>query len=106
LLAITRKFADDSEYVLGDGATETLRGIFDGSRRGESFGNARFARTIFEQSLNAQALRLADGAGMEHHGPDALKELTAEDFAAAARALGEEPAQAGTASWFRRRRGA
>ena len=32
-----------------------------GAERDESFGNARFARTLFEQSLNAQALRLGEG---------------------------------------------
>ena len=29
------------------------------SRRGPGFGNARFARTVFEQALNSHALRLA-----------------------------------------------
>ena len=33
--------------------------ILDGVERGEGFGNARFSRTLFEQALNAQALRLA-----------------------------------------------
>ena len=32
-----------------------------GAERDESFGNARFARTLFEQALNAQALRLGAG---------------------------------------------
>ena len=39
-------------------------GVAGNSRRAErdsSFGNARFARTLFEQALNAQALRLGDG---------------------------------------------
>ena len=35
--------------------------IFERAERDESFGNARFARTLFEQSLNAQALRLGEG---------------------------------------------
>ena len=38
-----------------------LRGILERAERDESFGNARFARTLFEQSLNAQALRLGQG---------------------------------------------
>src|SRR5919199_3288376 len=63
LLAITERFALDNEYRLADGAQDALRGVFDGARRGEGFGNARFARTIFEQALNAQALRLAGGDG-------------------------------------------
>ena len=44
---------------LDEGATEALRKILDGAKRGERFGNARFSRTLFEQSLNAHALRLA-----------------------------------------------
>src|SRR5215210_2260025 len=56
LLAITGKFAADHEYVLGDGAADVLRSVLDAAVRGEGFGNARFARTLFEQSLNTQAL--------------------------------------------------
>jgi stage V sporulation protein K len=107
LLAITDKFARDNEYELGPGAEDGLRSIFDGARRGEGFGNARYARTIFEQALNAQALRLAgvSGAELEDLAPGDLTTLTAEDLLAAARALGEtgEPA-AGARNPFRRKR--
>ena len=71
LLAITRRFAAESEYVLTEGAEAALRRTFDGAQRGEGFGNARYARTIFEQALNAQALRLAGVTGR------ALSELDA-----------------------------
>jgi stage V sporulation protein K len=104
LLAITRKFAGDHEYVLTEGAERVLAGIFDSTRRGEGFGNARYARTIYEQALNAQALRLAGLAGrqleeLERH---ELLELEPDDVAAAARALGEDvpPPKQG---WLRRR---
>src|SRR5262249_41627678 len=56
LVAITAKFAGENEYVLGDDAVAVLRRTFDSAQRGEGFGNARYARTIFEQALNAQAL--------------------------------------------------
>jgi stage V sporulation protein K len=103
LLAITGKFADEHEYELAEGAAETLRRIFDGARRGEGFGNARFARTIFEQALNTQALRLArEDGGLEELGADELAALEPDDFEAAARALGEEPARAPGRSLFRR----
>ena len=48
-------------------AEGTLARIFAGAERGEGFGNARFARTLFEQALNAQALRLArlEGRALE-----------------------------------------
>src|SRR5918912_2587297 len=50
LLAITTKFALDHEYRLGEGSERALVSIFESARRGEGFGNARFARTIFEQA--------------------------------------------------------
>ena len=73
--------------------------MLDSAVRGEGFGNARFARTLFEQSLNTQALRLAER--LDAAGPEDLTALTADDLAAAARALGEEPARA--PRWRRRR---
>jgi type VII secretion ATPase EccA len=106
LLAITEKFARENEYVLEAGAEETLRAIFDGAKRGEGFGNARFARTIFEQALNAQALRLAGVGGpeLEQLEPEELTTLTAEDIRSGARALGEEPPAADAARTIFRRR--
>jgi hypothetical protein len=93
LLQITHKFALDNEYRLGDDAGETLRRILAAPVRGEGFGNARFARTLFEQALNAQALRLAQvqGAELASLERDELMRLRSEDLLAAARALGEEP---------------
>ena len=107
LLAITERFARENEYRLAPGAENALRGIFDGAARGEGFGNARFARTIFEQALNTQALRLAGVSGAELADLDAddLTTLTPEDVVAAARALGEAGAEAGAPrNLFRRRR--
>jgi len=103
LLEITRTFARDNEYVLGDGTDAELRATLGGAARGERFGNARFARTLFEHALNAQALRLAhrlDGIDRAE-----LMMLRGEDFAAAAAALGEEPLRvdARPAFWRRRR---
>jgi stage V sporulation protein K len=107
LLAISAKFAAENEYALGDDASAVLRGVLEAAARGEGFGNARFARTLFEQALNAQALRLAGASGgtlgdVERH---ELRELTGEDVAAAARALGEGhgPGQSRPPRWFRRR---
>jgi stage V sporulation protein K len=107
LLAITRKFGADYEYELAAGAEDALRSIFDAAKRGEGFGNARYARTIFEQALNAQALRLAGVSGRELEAlePEELTVLTGEDVVAAARALGEGAAteEPRPARWFRRR---
>ena len=81
----------EHEYALGEGSERTLRAIFDGIVRGEGFGNARYARTIFEHALNAQALRLAHESGvpLEELDREDLTELTADDVLAAARTLGE-----------------
>ena len=106
LLAITRSFAAESEYVLTEGAEGALRRTFDGAQRGEGFGNARYARTIFEQALNAQALRLAGvtGRDLSELAADELMRLEADDVLGAARALGEGAELPPRATWFRRRR--
>jgi type VII secretion ATPase EccA len=108
LLAITERFARENEYRLAPGTEDALRGIFDGAERTEGFGNARFARTIFEQALNTQALRLAgvNGTELSELDADALTTLTADDVLAAARALGEGRAGSdpGARSFWRRRR--
>ena len=104
LLAITAKFLAENEYRFGEGALDTLRRILGAPARGEGFGNARFARTLFEQALNAQALRLAQVAGAELADVEReeLMTLRSEDFAAAARAVGEEPGEAPKPSFWRR----
>jgi stage V sporulation protein K len=107
LVAITGKLAGEYEYVLDEDAKEALRQILAGAARGEGFGNARFARTLFEQALNAQALRLAgvEGEELAELERAELMTLHAEDFRAAARALGEEPAaEQPRAGFWRRRR--
>ena len=94
LVAITGKFAADHEYVLGE-EPRTSCGRCSTAVRGEGFGNARFARTLFEQSLNAQALRLAER--LDTAGPDDPT-TSLDDLGAAARALGEEPARSSLAA--------
>jgi stage V sporulation protein K len=93
LVEIAKRLASEHEYELGPGAEETLHRILDGAVRGERFGNARFARTLFEQALNRQALRLArvEGQALEELDREAVTTLTAEDLLEAARTLGEEP---------------
>jgi stage V sporulation protein K len=106
LLAITETLAAEYEYTLDIGATDALRQILAGAARGEGFGNARFSRTLFEQALNAQALRLAGVQGAELAELDRLELMTlrAEDFLAGARALGEEPVADQPRGGFWRRR--
>ncbi len=105
LLAITRKFVGEHDYVLEEAAEATLHAIFEAAPRGEGFGNARFARTIFEQALNMHAVRLAR-SGLAQPSLSDLRTLAEEDVRAAARALGEEPPDDAGTAWgmFRRRR--
>jgi len=105
LIAITHKFGRDQDYGFDDDAEIALRTVFESATRGEGFGNARFARTIFEQSLNAQALRLAprDSGPVPELEPPALATLTGDDVRAAARTLGER-ADSEPRPFFRRRR--
>jgi hypothetical protein len=107
LVAITQKLAGEYEYSVNEDATALLRRILGGAARGEGFGNARFARTLFEQALNAQALRLAglEGPELSELERSELMLLRGDDFLAAARALGEELAgeEPRTGFWRRRR---
>jgi stage V sporulation protein K len=91
LVAITERFAQQNEYRVTTAAAEELRRIFSRVERGEGFGNARYSRTIFEQALNAQALRLAvtPEKALELRNAEELMSLNETDFAAAARTLGE-----------------
>ncbi|HZS23534.1 MAG TPA: AAA family ATPase [Gaiellaceae bacterium] len=93
LIAITNDIAAKNEYTLAPDAEDELRRIFESVKRGEGFGNARFARTLFEQALNTQAVRLA-GDRLDAAGVEELMELHAPDLAAAAKALGAEPESA------------
>jgi stage V sporulation protein K len=104
LEAIFALIAAQHEYVLGPGAEATLRDILGGLRPGEESGNARFARTLFEQALNRQALRLTRDRDRSIDDLDRadVTTLTADDLAEAARALGEEPARGPDPSRWRR----
>jgi stage V sporulation protein K len=106
LVAITERLAGEYEYTLDIGAADALRQILGGAARGEGFGNGRFSRTLFEQALNAQALRLAGVQGAELAELERLELMTLrdEDFLAAARALGEEPGVEEPRAGFLRRR--
>ncbi|GIG29971.1 AAA family ATPase [Cellulomonas marina] len=98
LLAIFGAVLDRNAYVLEPGALDTLRGILAGLHHGEESGNARFVRTLFEQALNRQALRLtaaAGAGGVEALDRSEVTTLTTDDLVGAARALGEEPGSAG-----------
>jgi SpoVK/Ycf46/Vps4 family AAA+-type ATPase len=105
LVEITHTFARDNEYVLGEGTDNALRLIFSSAARNERFGNARFARTLFEQALNAQALRLAGrGDAVDALDRVQLTTITSEDLVSAARGLGQATARDERRAFWRRRR--
>jgi stage V sporulation protein K len=91
LQAIFTGIVTQHEYVLEPGAEVTVRRTLAGLGPGEESGNARFARTLFEQALNRQALRLTRDEGRDVAALDRadVSTLTAGDIAEAARTLGE-----------------
>src|ERR671921_576356 len=70
------------EYVLEPGAEVTLRRTLRGLTSDQESGNARFVRTLFEQALNRQALRLTRGEGrsVDALGRTDVSTLTASDI--------------------------
>ena len=102
LEAIFVSTAVQHEYTLETGAGDTLRRILAGVRPGGESGNARFARTLFEQTLNRQAVRLtrSPDRSLESLDRAEVTTLTAEDIAQAARALGAEPGPTGWRRWL------
>ncbi|WP_420180937.1 AAA family ATPase [Paenarthrobacter sp. TA1.8] len=93
LQTIFHQMLAQHEYTLEPGADQMLRRILTGLHAGEDSGNARFARTLFEQALNRQALRLSrdEDHSLDALDRDAVMTLTADDVVEAALALGEEP---------------
>jgi stage V sporulation protein K len=94
LEAIFASVLAQHQYELAPGADAMLHRILTAMRRGEDSGNARFARTLFEQAINRQALRLSSGTPEELAALDreAVTLLSAEDLADAARVLGADTA--------------
>lgn len=84
LVEIIEKTAADAEYAIDPGARGALYETFRSARAKNGFGNARFARNLFEQAISRQALRL-DATGDANISRTELLTLTAGDVEAAAR---------------------
>ncbi len=96
LVAITKSIARNADYHLGTGCEEAIVEVLQRTPRTEHFGNGRFARNIFEQAINRQALRLAGGGGAI--GPldrTSLSTIEAVDIKEAARVLESRPGSTG-----------
>ncbi|MFT7597410.1 MAG: stage V sporulation protein K [Acidimicrobiales bacterium] len=87
LVAITENLATDNDYVLGEGTSITLEYIFEQVTRSEAFGNARYARNLFEQAASRQAVRLSDDPKVASLDAEILSSIVPNDLRAAARLL-------------------
>ena len=83
LVAIAETMASQAAYRFGPTAAPALEAVFVAARRSASFGNARFARRLFEQSVEQQAVRLATTPELRRD-RDELSLITADDVKAAA----------------------
>jgi AAA+ superfamily predicted ATPase len=104
LVEITRKFADDAQYVIDEEALGELARVFERVGRDDSFGNARYARTLFEQALSQHALRLARNGETPLADLDiaALTTLTRDDLKTAERTLGRHSGPPPRTRWWQR----
>ncbi|WP_329519440.1 AAA family ATPase [Spirillospora sp. NBC_01491] len=82
LTAITLQLADQYGFRFSPEARDVLLAHFQRVRRGESFGNGRESRRVFEAAIEQQALRLADLD--TDASPEALTTLVPEDLAGVA----------------------
>lgn len=87
LVAITEKLSREADYVLGEGVDQVLAQILGRATRNEAFGNARYARNLFEQAINRQAVRLAESSAIGGLDRSTVTTLEAIDFIEAARLL-------------------
>lgn len=85
LVAILRLHAGSSGYDIESSADEIAERLFDVAARSKSFGNARFARRLFEQAIEQQALRLA--RDRVERTSEALRTVTRGDITDAAALL-------------------
>lgn len=69
LLEIAKLMYEHNQYFLTKGAVEKLTSIFEIERRKKHFGNGRFVRNVYEDSLRKQAVRL-----------QSIEELSVEDL--------------------------
>jgi SpoVK/Ycf46/Vps4 family AAA+-type ATPase len=76
LVEVFARFFADNDFALAESGNVTALTFFASQPRGQSFGNARLARSLFEQALVAQATRLMPVENPTRH---ELATITAED---------------------------
>jgi len=78
LVEIFCRLVAASDFTPADDTVTRLRAILVATPRGESFGNGRFVRTLFESAVVRQAWRLRD---VTHPDVAQLRALCAADLA-------------------------
>lgn len=87
LVEITRTMAEEADYQLSKACGPALEAIFSGVHRSEGFGNARYARNLFEQALSRQAVRLAESERVHALNRAEVSTIESQDFKEAASIL-------------------
>ena len=82
LSQIFKMYMKKNQYTLSADAEKYLKERFDYAvaHKDRNFGNARYARNVFEKSIQAQANRLANEKDLDKLGKDKLTELTVDDL--------------------------
>ena len=82
LSQIFKMYMKKNQYTLSADAEKYLKERFDYAvaHKDRNFGNARYARNVFEKSIQAQANRLADEKDLDKLSKDKLTELTVDDL--------------------------
>ena len=79
LVDIFKMYMKKNQYTLAEGAEDFLKEQFEYAveHKDRNFGNARYARNVFEKSIQQQANRLA---GQSDLSKSQLTELTIDDL--------------------------
>jgi len=91
LVLITDKMVSEADYELGVGSEKAIKTILKRAVRDEAFGNARYARNLFEQAINRQAMRLSESTTVGGLDRSAVVTIESIDFEEAARILSSVP---------------
>ena len=84
LVEIFLNMAGDVDYRLDADGKVTLERIFEASAFSPGSGNGRYARTLFEQAINRQALRLSQDREVDHLDRATVTTISSSDLAEAA----------------------
>ncbi len=87
LVDIISTMASEADYSLDAEGLPTVEKIFQQVDRNPGFGNARYARTLFEQAINRQAFRLAGQADVDLLDKTEVSIITTADLLEAASLL-------------------